>query len=638
MLNKINFISIILGILMICMMINIVSASENILVNEVYDHVNETHIHTLESFNDYIYIGTGSNGTILRSSDGITWNEVYNSLTEAHIQSLKVYNNYIYAGTYPNGLILRSSDGITWTEVYNSPTEAHMLTMELFNDYIYMGTASNGTILRSSEGITWTEVYNSPTELHILSLKVHNGYIYAGTYSNALILRSSDGITWTEIYDHPTQSHIQSLESFDDYIYAGTVLGGLILRSSDGISWNEIYDSSTESYILSLKVHNDYIYAGTYPNGLILRSSDGITWTEVYDSPTEGFIYSLESYNQCIYAGTASNGLILRTSGINLIDNCSLYHKYKTREDYSSDYSGHNNIGTVYNTKSKNGIFNGCAVFNGLDSYIEVVYPQNLSFTNNINDKPFSISFWFNPGYELGQPIVEKGNYALGTAEYTVTIPVDTYKLAVYLNDPGNAYLSCITNDNIDTFDNFNGWLHAYCTYDGSGIPGGLKIYFNGILTNTTNAKIGGVYNCMQKTDESLFIGRQQYVDYEYFNGKLDELKIKDYERQEQDVKHSYNQYINTGYYITLLPKNNFNIQHNISVFRENEFINSIQYGDSIEYNNTYDYTFVIHEDITDQIAHIENINDIAENNISYIVYILIIFMIIGLIIYFVRR
>ena len=467
-------------------------------------------------------------------------------------------------------------------------------------------------------------------------MESHKNYIFAGE-SSGLILKSSDGITWNEVYDSPTEIYIFSMKTYNDYIYAGTSSSGLILRSSEGIIWNEVYNSSTEVNIVSLESHNNYIYAGTAESGLILRSSDGITWNEVYDSPTENSMYSIKSYNQCIYIGTQSNGLILRTSGINLIDNCSLYHKYKTREDYSTDYSGHNNIGTVYNTKSEKGIFNGCAVFNGLSSYIEVVYPQNLSFTDNSNDKPFSISFWFNPGYELGQPILELGNYALGTAEYTVTIPVDTYKLAVYLNDANAGYLSCITVNNLDTFENFNGWLFAYCTYDGLGSASGLKIYINGILTNTTTSHQGG-YTAMQISGESLYIGRQQYVKYEYLNGKLDELKIKNYERQSQDVMHSYNQYVNTGYYITLLPKNNFNIQHNISVFRENEFIKTIQYGETILFDNTYDYTFIIHEDITDEMAHIENINNIAENNISYIVYIIIIFMILGLIIYLTKK
>ena len=98
--------------------------------------------------------------------------------------------------------------------------------------------------------------------------------------------------------------------------------------------------------------------------------------------------------------------------------------------------------------------------------------------------------------------------------------------------------------------------------------------------------------------------------------------------------------------YFTILPKNNLGVQHNISCYMNNEFIGVIQYGDSIPINHTINsttmyynrYTFIIHEDFSDQIAHTENINDIAENNISYIIYILIIFMIIGLIIYFVRR
>ena len=47
------------------------------------------------------------NGLIYRSNDGVDWELVKNT-TETHIYSLESFNGYIYAGTGSNGLIYRN--------------------------------------------------------------------------------------------------------------------------------------------------------------------------------------------------------------------------------------------------------------------------------------------------------------------------------------------------------------------------------------------------------------------------------------------------------------------------------------------------------------------------------------------------
>lgn len=314
-----------------------------------------------------------------------------------------------------------------------------------------------------------------------------------------------------------------------------------------------------------------------------------------------------------------------------------LYHKYANNTGLSYDYSEYGNDGTNYNITYANGIFNNAALFNGVNSYIEVVDPSNLSFTNDIVDSPFAVSFWIHLTPGLGQPVIEKGVYEEGTAEYTIAIPTDCYKGTFYINDNTGGYLECQTNNCLFCYSNFNRWIHVFCTYDGINDQNGMKFYINGELVNTTNVKIGAAYVCMKSTTDSLFIGRQKYIDYSYLNSYLDELILYDYAPNDVEVNTIFNNYKLEGYSIILLNEYGI-INKNISVYKTNEFIEEVQFGDIIEINNTYNYTFVIETDLTDKFTSIENINDISKTSITPIIYIIIISFIIGLIWYLFKK
>lgn len=320
-----------------------------------------------------------------------------------------------------------------------------------------------------------------------------------------------------------------------------------------------------------------------------------------------------------------------------LADTQVLYYKCINDVNITYDYSGYNNHGTNYNITSVTGIFNSAAVFNGYSSFIETENPSNLSFTDNTNDKPFSVSYWVNHCQGLGQPILEKGSYLDGNAEYTIGIPIDTMKNTFYINDATGGYLECQTNEIITAYDHYNGWIHFFHTYDGINDQNGMKTYINGVLVNTSNVKIGAAYVCMKEEDTSLFVGRQEYITLEYLNAYLDELIIYDYEVDLSEVKCIFDQYKITGYSIIFLNEHGI-INKNISVYKNKEFIKEIQYGDTLDIENTYTYTFVIETDLTDKFNSIDNINDVSRTSVTPTVYIIIIGLIIGLIIYLIKK
>ena len=339
-------------------------------------------------------------------------------------------------------------------------------------------------------------------------------------------------------------------------------------------------------------------------------------------------------------------GLITMSSMIFIIQdvkacesNLILYHKYHEVNNQCFDYSGFNHNGTYHHTTFKNGIFNGCVLFNGLNSYISVNSTKDLSFTNNISDKPFSVSFWIKHEYLISQPVLSKGSYYNNTCEYCIGIDETDFKGYFRVIDSSTgAYLQAKMTNDLSIIPSYNSWIWGFCTYDGSGVATGLKIYVNGNLIPTDNVKVGSVYNNMFNSSENLNIGVKHFtVNKGYLHGSLDELKVYKECITINEITYLYNLYHLTGYTLTLIPVYE-GYDKNITVLQNNEYYKTVKFGDNIEVNNTYEYTFIIHEDIKDQIKHIENLNDISKNNVTFLVYILIGTMLFSLIIFVYKR
>lgn len=72
---------------------------------------------------------------------------------------------------------------------------------------------------------------------------------------------------------------------------------------------------------------------------------------------------------------------------------------YKTTFENHSiciDESKYNNHGVYYNINFTTGIINYASDYNDINSRIVIQNPTELSFTDNVTDSPFSLSFWVN--------------------------------------------------------------------------------------------------------------------------------------------------------------------------------------------------------------------------------------------------
>lgn len=334
--------------------------------------------------------------------------------------------------------------------------------------------------------------------------------------------------------------------------------------------------------------------------------------------------------------------LIILIISLSLISVCAADEVLKLRfanHTVCIDDSINQHHGTYNNISFGTGIRNGCASFTYNTSKISFDNPTHLSFTDDVIDKPFSVSFWVKH-YNIvtDEPVISKGINP-GSYEYCITTTGTEAKGTFILFDTFSGYnLQCQTEKFLYEYSLYDGWIHGFLTYDGSSNVLGMNIYLNGILVDCDRAGHPS-YQCMTHYNSPVNIGYSNYsgTPTELY-GDLDEVIIYDYCVDVTEVQHIYNQYLLSGYTITLLDKDLISTNKNISVYKNSEYIETVQYGDAINVSNVYEYSFVVHEDNFDRFSDIRNIENTTSNGISYISYTFMIVAVLSLLIYMYRR
>jgi len=304
------------------------------------------------------------------------------------------------------------------------------------------------------------------------------------------------------------------------------------------------------------------------------------------------------------------------------------------------DDSINENHGTYNDINFSLGVRNGAAVFNGVDSYIYIPHHNALTFTDGTSDLPFSVAFWINI-LEPNKinPIFTKG-YTPALMEYIISTEGIIPKGNIILYDQVSGYqISCVTQDTLIEYETFNGWLHVIITYDGSSTATGLNMYFNGEPMPCDRTGHPS-YACMTPQTGDAYIGREYGgMSSENLHGKLDEVIVYNHEIPDFQVESIYNEYKCCGYTMSLMKKNNIlGNEGNISVYKNNIYLDTISYGDTIHLNNTYEYSFLLHEDMSDTLSNVHNIEDLSNTGLSYLVYAFIVIGVIALLIFMFRR
>ena len=147
--------------------------------------------------------------------------------------------------------------------------------------------------------------------------------------------------------------------------------------------------------------------------------------------------------------------------------------------------------------------------FNGSSSVVTVADDDKLSFTDGVDDLPFSIGFWLKSGTTQTGSIVSKNNSST-VYEWVVQYTSGPYiRVGIFTNGGSSNYIRGYTASTIPS----NEWVHVAFTYDGSADATGINAYINGVVSNGLRDEVG-TYTGMSNTGAPVWIGRSSTAGY----------------------------------------------------------------------------------------------------------------------------
>jgi len=219
-------------------------------------------------------------------------------------------------------------------------------------------------------------------------------------------------------------------------------------------------------------------------------------------------------------------------SGGNVIDGTIGFYKF---DGDLLDSSGNGNNGAL-NTIAGGSSADGTAIYvTGVDgqafdfngsTHIETAdTPFDFEF-----DKPFSLATWLKTS-TTGESDLIFGKLPAATG-YQLFLKSDDQLRIRISNSASNKIM--LDTSGISVMD--NNWHHVAMTYDGSGTPGGVKIYVDGLEQTLTTVDAGPLTATIQNS-EPLVIGNQQPTSSYFFTGQMDSTQIYDFELSSTQVK-----------------------------------------------------------------------------------------------------
>ncbi len=189
------------------------------------------------------------------------------------------------------------------------------------------------------------------------------------------------------------------------------------------------------------------------------------------------------------------------------------------------DSTSNNNDGTLVLAGSAtssawvSGKYGGALSFDGTDDYVDLGSSANFRQTTTL-----SVEAWFNTGaMKSDQTIVACGR--LGNIDGWIMDYANQY-LRWYAGNDASVYAQAILSPAINT------WYHVVGTFDSA--VNKKSLYVNGVLIDSDN--LGTV---SYSTSFSTYIGKDFNGDY--FNGLIDEVRIYNYARTQEQIRQDYN-------------------------------------------------------------------------------------------------
>ena len=169
------------------------------------------------------------------------------------------------------------------------------------------------------------------------------------------------------------------------------------------------------------------------------------------------------------------------------------------------------------------------AEFNGTTSYISLGDDDRFSFGDAATDSPFSVEATIKAD-SIGagkSGIVSKATATTADNTEWVFNLSDTGNVQWYLYDStGGVNISATADAALNTGQEYQ----ILCTYDGSGLDTGLKIYVDGVEVAATGAT-NGLYTAMHATATPVEIGMSYRINSaRYFDGMIKDVRLYDTE------------------------------------------------------------------------------------------------------------
>jgi len=200
------------------------------------------------------------------------------------------------------------------------------------------------------------------------------------------------------------------------------------------------------------------------------------------------------------------------------------------------DSVGGNHGAAVQEASTTAGYFGNAGTFDGVEDYVEVTDDDSLSFGDEVNDNPFSISVW---AYLSGSDDTKEGIIAKDDEWGITTMASDQLGFVLYDNAVGSPNLIVQSDATWANLVGFDTWVHIVGIYDGSESENGLYLYVNGQLPAQTQTVGAPGYIAMHNKTSTVRIGSWEF-DERVWDGLIDDVKIWNRALSEDEVVRQY--------------------------------------------------------------------------------------------------
>lgn len=401
-----------------------------------------------------------------------------------------------------------------WTDCGRPGNNMYVKALAVHDGGLYAATwepgeGESGHVYRYQPPAGWLDCGSPDTSNAVTALAVYKGKLYAGTeyYSgggSALPLSPNTnpggkvycyegGTQWTDCGKVADVVSISGLAVFRGELYAGTGTTGKwrdmprtrgLYRYDGGTKWTSCGCPGLR--VVHVAVYNGDLYALSYDAGGFFRYEGGTDWTRLGPVPDSTQVYSLAVHQGKIHVGTWPTGSVFRYEGPQSWAHCGRLGEEKEVMGMA-----------VYNGK----LYAGTLPLGGVYRYDG---DSRWTLTGQIDNTP-EVRY-----RRVWSMAVYNGKLFAGTLPAGHIWSLEAGKCATY--DRALA----------------PGWRHVAAVRRGSR----LELYVDGSSVATSSAFDPSDYNLAN--DRPLRIG---FGEHDYFNGKLNDLRIYDRAIDEDQVR-----------------------------------------------------------------------------------------------------